>query len=260
MNDKGVYETIAVSDEGAVRTVALNRPQRHNALSPVVVAELRDALSRAAEDEGVRVLLLCGNGKSFCAGADLGGPDDSPTVEVLMDSTALFNQLEDFPKPTIAAVQGVACAGGLELVLACDLVVAEEDARIADIHANVGLLPGTGGTYRLVRRVGPGVAAAMILTGDFMPVADLKAAGLVNYIAGKGAARADATTLALRIAAKSPLGLSQSKRLIRKAQELAREEALEDALEANRRHMRSHDYAEGLTAMLEKRPPQFIGR
>ena len=78
MNDKSVYETIAVSDEGAVRTVALNRPQRHNALSPVVVAELRDALSRAAEDEGVRVLLLCGNGKSFCAGADLGGPDDRP--------------------------------------------------------------------------------------------------------------------------------------------------------------------------------------
>lgn len=253
------YDTLEVEDEGPIRVVSLNRADRHNALSPRVIDDLRDALARAAAEPGVGVLVLRGHGPSFCAGADLSDSPHGPSVADISDSTALFNQLEDFPQPTIVAVHGVACAGGLELVLASDLVVADADARIADIHANVGLLPGTGGAFRLVRRVGPSLASEMIFTGEFFPVADLKTAGLVNRIAEPGHAFDDAMTLARTLASKSPLALAGSKRLIRRALELDRENALAEALDANRAHMQSHDYAEGLAAMREKRRPQFAG-
>lgn len=260
MPTDSVYNTIEVKDDGAIRVITLNRADRHNALSPAVIADLRAALTAAAATPGLAALVLRGHGPSFCAGADLSDSPNGPTLDDIADSTALFNQLEDFPQPTIAAVHGVACAGGLELILASDLVVADADARIADIHANVGLLPGTGGAFRLVRRVGPSLASEMIFSGEFFPVEDLKAAGLVNRVAEPGRAFDVAMELARTLAQKSPLALGGSKRLIRRALELDREEALAEALEANGTHMKSDDYAEGLSAMREKRRPKFTGR
>jgi len=255
------YETIRAEQRGFVRWITLNRPERRNAISPQMIEELETELERARTDPDVRVLALAAAGRAFCSGADLGdSPDARPDASTLEAATALYNRIEDFPHPVVGVVQGVACAGGLELLLCCDLIVAAESVRIADIHSNVGLIPGAGGAYRLVRRIGPSAAKWLMYTGDFFAAAELRDLGLISQVVPDDELTAAAEELTGRLAAKSPLGLAAMKRLADRALDSDRSTAMAEGLNESLSLMDSEDYLEGLAAMQQGRPAIYAGR
>ena len=258
---------VLLEPRGAVAWVTLNRPGELNALSPAVLARLARVLDETAADPAVRCLVLTGAGRAFCAGADLRFIYDMPadgrdaaTMAFLHTASALMSRLEAFPKPVIAAVNGIATAGGLELVLCCDLVVAADTARLGDGHANYGLLPGAGASARLPRRIGLTRAKHLFFTGDLLSAADLVAAGLVNSVVPGADLTAAVGRLAEWIAAKSPVGLRRMKELANAATDGTLDDALRRELAVNEEHARSFDRNEGLAAFNERRPPAFQGR
>ena len=246
--------------------LTLNRPAALNALTPEVVDGLGRALEAAEDDPDVRAVVLTGTGRAFCAGADLKyvretTQGDERAVARFLDSVlAVMTRLERFPKPVIAAINGLALAGGLELVLCCDLVIAARSAKIGDAHANFGLLPGGGSSVRLPRKIGPTRAKHLLFTGEFVAAQDLMAAGLVNEVVDDADLAGAAGRLVARLAAKSPLVLRRMKALVDDGLEQPIETALRLELLASEVHSHSHDMREGLAAFEEKRAPRFVGR
>lgn len=252
---------------GTAAWVTLNRPHELNALNLPVMERLAGILDATEADPAVRCLVITGAGRAFCAGADLKFihdvlPEgrDAATMAFLRQASALMSRVEAFPKPVVAAVNGVATAGGLELVLCCDLVIAAESARLGDGHANYGLLPGAGASARLPRRVGIARAKHLFFTGDLLPAAELVAAGLVNSVVPDAELGAAVQRLAEKVAAKSPVGLRRMKELANAATEATQEEALRRELAVNDDYVRTFDRNEGLAAFNERRPPVFQGR
>src|SRR5690606_8560492 len=197
--------------------ITLNRPDAMNALTPDVLSGINAALDDAQADAAVRAGVLTGGGRALCAGADLkyvraqSDEGAGATDRFLRPALDTMNRREHCPMRVIAAVNGLALAGGVELALCCDLVVAARAARLGDAHANYGLLPGGGASVRLPRKIGPTRAKYLLFTGEFVPAEELVAAGLVNLV-GDDQQLADATgTLASRIASKSPVGLRRMK-------------------------------------------------
>ena len=172
----------------------------------------------------------------------------------------VFNRIETFPKPVIAAVNGLALAGGLELILCCDLVIAAESAKIGDAHANYGLTPGGGGSVRLPRKIGPTRAKYLMYTGNFLEGTALERMGLVNKVVPDVALEKTVAILAARLCEKSPLGLKLMKQLSDDGLEQPTETALRNELMAIAAHSQSQDWTEGLAAFSEKRKPNFTGR
>ncbi len=247
--------------------IRLNRPADMNALGPRLIAECGQALTQAAEDPAVRAVVVTGMGRAFCAGADLKFLNDVPaeqrdaaTTAFLEQASALMRRIETFPKPVVAAVNGIATAGGMELVLCCDLVIAARGARLGDGHANFGLLPGAGASVRLPRKIGPTRAKYLFFTGDLLPAADLVAAGLVNQVTEDGALEATVEALVGKLAAKSPLGLRRMKQLADDGLEQPQDTALRQELTMAALHTGSFDRNEGIAAFNEKRKPLFQGR
>lgn len=258
---------VAYQVRGRAAWIRIDRAEAMNSLSPMVVTGLQDALRRARQDDEVRVVVLTGTGRAFCAGADLKAihemSTDDParaTQAFLVEAGRVFDGIESFPKPVIAAVNGLALAGGLELVLCCDLVVAAESARLGDAHANFGLIPGGGGSIRLPRKVGPTLASYLMFTGEFLPAADLVASGLVTKVVADEELTESVEDLARVIAAKSPLALRRMKQLIRDGLDQPVATGVRLELLASEAHSHSYDVAEGLAAFNEKREPTFIGR
>jgi len=239
-----------------------------NALSPDLLDALEVALVELTADKAVRALVITGAGRAFCAGADLAFALDSLSYGSSGDALfsfveragAVLDRVASFPKPVIAAVNGLALAGGLELVLCCDLVVATESARLGDAHANYGLLPGAGGAVRLARRIGANRAKQLLFTGELVTAGSLVEAGLVNAVVPDGELEAAADALANKIAEKSPLSHASMKRLVDEGLEQPLEAALRLEVEALKTHLDSHDVREGLAAFREKRKPRFEGR
>ena len=220
-------------------------------------------MDAAEADPGIRVLVLTGSGRAFCAGADLGvvagsGGEDA-FVRFLTDVGTTFRRLEQLPLPTIAAVNGFALAGGLEMLLCCDLVVAAQEAKIGDAHANYGLIPGGGGTVRLPRRVGPALAKQLMFTGAFLPAAELRHSGLLNDVVPAAELEDAVDALVAQMAGKSPLGLRRMKQLADDALLAPPDVGLRAELTASALHSRSADMAEGLAAFHDKRDPDFTG-
>jgi enoyl-CoA hydratase/carnithine racemase len=243
----------------------LNRPDALNGLTPGVITGLRSAMATAADNDDVRALVITGEGRAFCAGADLkvlreGDPSQAAFVAFLRVVGAAFDELEAFPKPVIGAVGGVAVAGGLELLLCCDLVVSDSRAKFGDAHANYGLLPGAGASVRLVRRIGLARAKHLMFTGGMVSAEEMRAAGLVNEVVADGELTAAVERLVETLAAKSPLGLRRMKQLANDALETPTAVALRAELLASELHRGSHDMAEGLEAFGERRTPVFSGR
>ncbi len=252
---------------GPVAWLTLHRPDAMNALSPALVDELGQAVARAEGDPAVRALAITGSPSAFCAGADLkfiGGETGSSFGDALAafleQVGGLFNALESSPLPTIAAVNGLALAGGLELLLCCDLVVAAESARIGDAHANYGLLPGGGSSVRLPRKIGPTRAKYLLYTGEFIPASDLVECGLVNRVVPDDALEATVQEIAETIASKSPLSIRRVKQLVADAVDQPLHSALRQEINAGIVHTQSEDMREGLAAFNEKRKPKFTGK
>ena len=202
-------------------------------------------------------------GRAFCAGADLKyvktQAGESGTSGFLDSVLSTMNRIDRFPKPVIAALNGITLAGGLELVLCCDLVLAARSAKIGDAHANYGLIPGGGGSVRLPRVIGPTRAKYLLFTGDFVDAADLVEAGLVNQVVDDDQLESVAQAVADKIATKSPLGLRRMKTLVDDGLQQPLDTALRLELLASEVHSHSADLHEGLAAFNEKRTPRFTG-
>lgn len=249
---------------GPVAWIRLNRPRAMNALNHDLLDALDSALDAVENDVVIRVAVLTGAGGVFCAGADLkglvgadGSVDEDALLMLVRRAGATISRIPAVGKPVIAAVNGLAVAGGLELVLACDLVVAAKGARLGDAHANYGLLPGGGGAVRLARVVGPTVAKYLAFTGDFLSAVDLVPLGLVNQVVDDDELDARVGELAERLANKSGAGLAHMKRLIDDGLEQPLVTALRLEQQALAVHVRSPDLQEGLTAFREKREPRY---
>lgn len=245
--------------------ITLNRPDALNALTPAVVSGINAALDKA-QQSGARAVVLTGTGRAFCAGADLkfvrgeAGNDEAALGRFLDTILVVMNRLETFPMPVIAALNGLTLAGGLELMLCCDLVIATRSAKLGDAHANFGLLPGGGSSVRLPRKIGPTRAKYLLYTGEFVPAEQLVAAGLVNEVVDDDLLIAATETLIAKLANKSPLVLRRMKALVDDGLEQPTAVALRQELLASEVHAYSHDLKEGLAAFEEKRKPRFIGR
>ncbi|MEJ2410596.1 MAG: enoyl-CoA hydratase/isomerase family protein [Novosphingobium sp.] len=250
--------------DGAV-WVTLNRPAALNAITPDVVAGITKALA-LADDPVIKAVVLIGTGRAFCAGADLKyvnsttESDEAGTAQFLDSILDMMARIETCPRPVIAAVNGLALAGGLELVLCCDLVIAARSAKLGDAHANFGLLPGGGGSVRLPRKIGPTRAKYLMFTGDFLPAEDLVACGLVNEVVDDAELTSAVERLVDKLASKSSLVLRRMKALVDDGLEQPKDVALKSELLVSEVHVHSHDLKEGLAAFGEKRKPSFIGR
>ena len=258
------FNEILYDVRAAAAWIVLNRSREMNAMTALMLDEMARALEAAAGDASVRAVVITGSGDAaFCAGADLKhvlAPGAAGEPDFLDRAAATFGKLRGFPKPVIAAVNGLTLAGGLELVLCCDLVIAANHARMGDAHANFGVFPGGGGAAVLPRRLGPTRAKYLLYTGEHVSAAQMCEWGLVNEVVPAAELHARVGALAEKIAMKSPLVLRQMKRVADESLDLPRDAALANELLTLRTHLRSHDLQEGLAAFREKRTPRFLGR
>jgi enoyl-CoA hydratase len=254
--------SVDVARDGAVAVVTIDRPDALNALNVETLTELRDRLLELAADEDARVVVLTGAGeKAFVAGADIKymselDPDQAKAWGALGHETGRL--LETMPKPTIAAVNGFALGGGCELALACDIRYASSRAKLGQPEINLGIVPGWGGTQRLAHVCGIGVAKELIYTGRTVGAEEALRIGLVNAIADPVLEKALET--AHELAGKSRLALSLAKELCNLTLGVDYTVALASEAERFGALFSSEDAKEGLTAFVEKRAPNFVGR
>ena len=245
----------------SVAVVTLNRPDKRNALDLAMRAAIASAFSELDADEQVRAIVVTGGDKVFAAGADLKLLVDKGAQDVAeLDLPAYWAPLARCRKPVIAAVSGYALGAGCELALMCDIIVADRSARFGQPEANVGIMPGAGGTQRLVRVLGKQVASLMLMTGEPLNGERAYQLGLVSELAGEGAALERALALAQAASRLPPKALHAIKRALSQGADLPLDAAL--ALE-NREFLLlfdTQDKTEGMRAFLDKRKPQYTGR
>ena len=256
---------LLAEDFGAVRRLTLNRPQALNALTTGMLQALRTCCEQAATDDTVRVLVLTGAGRAFCAGADLKGFEEAQKVppgepDFLELAFRAFAAVRDFPKPVVAALNGLTMAGGLEVALCADIILAAQGAKLGDGHANFGVFPGAGGAAVLPRLVPLPTAMYLLLSGRTLPAERLHALGLVCEVHAADRLQDEALALAQELARRSPIGLRRMKAVARHAADKTLQDALLHEQVMMREHLRSHDMAEGLSAFNERREPRFLGR
>ena len=245
---------------GAVAVIRFNRPDKLNALSTPLLAEFEVALDAAAADPAVRVLVLTGDHRAFAAGADIEayrGRQEAAFIAYQLNSRRLFDKLEALPKPTIAAIEGYALGGGLELALCCDLMTVSDTARLGLPEGTLGLCPGGGGTQRLLRTIGRQATADLLLAGWRMTGERAYQLGLAAALAPAGGALDAALGRARAMLKLSPGAQAEMKRLIRLGLDAALPAALSLEQEVLFRLYAAPDGQEGVAAFLEKRTPGF---
>ena len=257
------YELLQIERDGAVAVVTIDRPEKRNALSAQVRAELRAALDELRDDDSVRVLVITGAGdKAFCAGADIGEFAERTPLEqrAAMTGRRVFDQVAAYPKPVLAMINGLALGGGCELALACDVRLAADTAKLGQPEINLGIIPGGGGTQRLPRVVGTGQAMRLILSGEIIGAAEALRIGLVDVVHPATELRERTLEFARGMAAKSPVALRMAKSAVRAAAEMPLAAGLQYETEAFITCFGSDDKREGVAAFLEKRTAEFTGR
>jgi enoyl-CoA hydratase len=252
-----------VPEEGAPGVVRLtiDRPEARNAIDRETIAEIRGALAQIAADEAARVLIVTGAGeKVFVSGADVRTLLARTTKDVLeAGNNRLFREIEDLAIPTIAAVNGFALGGGLELALACDLRIASTNAKLGLPETGLGILPGAGGTQRLPRIVGLGVAKEMVLTGRILDSDEALRVGLVNKVVPPGELLAAAKEIAVEIAKRAPLAVRLAKMSLNASSAAPLPVGLDFEIVAQTVLNSTADMKEGMTAFLEKRAAKYRG-
>jgi enoyl-CoA hydratase/carnithine racemase len=250
--------TVRFERTGAVAHLILDRPGQLNAISPELLQDLDRACLAIERDAGVRAVVLTGAGRAFCAGADLRvvqelAPDPD-RWRVFMDLWhRVFDRIERLPLPVIAGVHGLALAGGLELTMVCDLVVADEEARLGDQHANFALVAGGGGSQRLPRLIGARRAKELMLLGGWVDARQALAWGLVNRVAAAGSVVDTALALARELADKSAAASRVAKALIDRGLDVDLRTGLELEKRMVAEHMQGDDARAGLRAFAERR-------
>lgn len=258
------YENLLYEKKDGIAFITFNRPKVLNALNRKTIEELREALVDARDDSAVRVLILTGAGeKSFVAGADIGELSVQTPVngkEFSLFGQSVIHLLETMGKPSICAINGFALGGGCEVALACTIRIASKTARLGQPEVKLGILPGYGGTQRLARLCGKGVAQELCLTGEMISAEEAQRIGLVNHVYEPAELLPAAESMAKKIIANAPVAVKYAMEAIERGVEVPQEEGL--FLEATLFGLAcaTEDMREGTKAFLEKRPAKFSGR
>ena len=264
------FQQIIYAKENHIATITLNRPTKLNAYSEVMVHEIITALADARDDDDIRVVIFTGAGRGFCAGGDISTDFQYPAryrghrmesmLEMRENMHQLVTMLRRFDKPTIAAVNGPAVAGGLTLALCCDFRIAAESARLGDTSLKFALIPDEGGAYLFPKFMGLQNALKMSLFSEVYPAAQAKELGLVTEVVPDAELITTAQAWAERLAEGPPIAIRLTKRMMYKQQAMDLENALEDAAIATLVSNYCEDVKEGTAAFHEKRKPNFKGR
>jgi len=247
------------SDDIAV--FKINRPQVRNALNLEVRARLADEITRCGANSGVRCVIVTGSEAVFAAGADIGEMAEASPVEVMSRNVQKYwRAIMDCPKPVIAAIEGFALGGGLELALCADIIVAGEGAKLGLPEVKVGILPGGGGTQKLARLIGRHRAMLLMMTGRMFGAAEAFSMGVVSEVAPAGQALARAIEIAREIAAMPPISVMQIKEIVNAGLNAPLETALMLERKAFQLQFATGDQKEGMRAFMEKRKPKFEGK
>lgn len=257
------YKTIILDKKDGIGYITLNRPEVFNAISQELIDEFSDALDIVNKDEEIRVLIITGAGKGFQAGADIRELRMMTPMAILRWNEGVLRnhaKLEKLRQPVIAAINGLAMGGGLELALSCSLRVAVEGAKLALPEVKLGIIPGTGGTQRLPRLIGKGKAYELLLTGDTITAEEALKIGLVNKVVPRGEALKAAEELAGKIMANAPIAVEMCKDAVEIGIDLPLEQAVQYSQKNCITCFSTEDMKEGTGAFLEKRKPNFKGK
>ena len=251
-----------IGSNNNIALITLNRQKTLNTLNEEMLNQLKDALISLINDKSVRVAVIIAEGKSWCAGADLKwmGAFGEEANKLIKFGQEVFSLLDAAHFPVIAAINGYALGGGMELALACDIRVASEKALFGQPETTVGLAPGWGATYRLPKTVGLGIAKELILTGRKFPADEALKIGLVSAIYPHEQLRDKAIELAEQIATNAPIAVQEAKRVINKGLNASAEEGHKAEVEGSKICFETEDIREGITAIFEKRKPEFKGK
>jgi len=260
------FKNILFESEGGIGTITLNRPEKLNALVSEIRQELLHVLDTIREERGIRVVILTGAGRGFCAGGDIEllsrlreAGDLEGLKRLLETGREVLNAIRELPKPVIAAVNGAAAGAGFNLSLACDIRIASEKATFGATFARIGLHPDWGGTYFLPRLVGMAKACELIFSGAMLGAAEAERIGLVNRVVPHDQLILEARALAAKILSNSPIPIGLAKGSIYKSLDGNLKEAFAREMEAQIACFQSEDAREGFRAFLEKRSPIFRG-
>lgn len=258
------FSNILFENKNSIAYVTVNRPDKLNALNMATMEELRAAFHSIKNDNAVRVVLLTGSGeKAFIAGADIGELAQNDAVsakEYTHRGQSVLNLIENLGKPVIACINGFALGGGCEIALACTMRLASENAKLGQPEVKLGIIPGYGGTQRLPRLVGKGIAMQLLLAGEMITAQEALRIGLVNEVTAASDLIARAEAIAQKIIANAPLAVQYTMEAVNKGMDVPLAEGL--YLEATLFAVAcaTQDKKEGTAAFLEKRPPKFAGR
>ena len=259
-----MYQTIKTDLEDGILTITINRPEKMNALNKTVIEELGDALDKIYQEQEIKSAIITGSGaKAFVAGADISEFTDldaeGGTALAQRGQDLVFSKIENAPKPIVAAVNGFALGGGCELAMACHFRTASENAKFGQPEVNLGLIPGYGGTQRLVQLIGKGKAMELLMTGNMIKAEEAQNAGLVNHVFTNDELLAQTKTILKNIQTKAPLAISKIITLVNEAATVSTT-GLENEIKAFGACFGTADKQEGTAAFLEKRTPVFKGR
>jgi len=254
-------DVLLVEVEEGIATLTIHRPEARNALNDAVGRRLLETLLALTEDTSVGAVIITGAGEAFSAGADIKGMREKTWIHRLAPGfQEVFGVLEDLPKPVLAAVNGYALGGGMELAMACDIRIASERARFGQPEVNLGIIPAAGGTQRLARLVGVGKAKELIFTGAIVDAHEAKAIGLVNHVVPHEELIPRTRELAKTILSKGPLAVRLAKAAINLTYRTEMAPGLAFEKMAQTFLFTTEDRLEGMQAFIEKRKPTFRGR
>ncbi|MDD5191320.1 MAG: enoyl-CoA hydratase/isomerase family protein [Dehalococcoidales bacterium] len=261
------FTDILYRKEGHVAIITLNKPEKMNSFSAVMQSDISQAISDSEQDKDIRVIILTATGRAFCAGADvkaMASRFDQPAAQARENSrlpmrNSLYLQFQQCPKPIICAVNGVAAGGGLDMALACDIRIASDKARFAEVFVRRGMIPASGGTYFLPRIVGIDRALLMVWTGDMVDATEAERIGLVTMVVPHEELEMATMDLAEKLAKGPPLAIQAAKRAIYEGLEMNLEATFKYLTPIVNKLNQTEDHKEGARAFVEKREPVFKG-